>query len=111
MKLAICSYSLSGIVNKDGITEKDLLRIAKEMGFEAFEFSEINTPEGMSKIEYARELREEAERVGIPIVQYSIGADFIYGSDGNLQKEIERLKSEVYCLRLQGRGCRKIYLP
>lgn len=95
MKLAICSYSLSGIVNKDGITEKDLLRIAKEMGFEAFEFSEINTPEGMSKIEYARELREEAERVGIPIVQYSIGADFIYGSDGNLQKEIERLKSEV----------------
>ena len=39
MKLAICSYSLSGIVNKDGITEKDLLRIAKELGFEAFEFS------------------------------------------------------------------------
>ncbi len=95
MKFAICSYSLSSLVNKGEKTEKELISLAKELGFEAFEFSEIRTPEGMDKIEYARELREEALRVGIPIVQYSIGADFIYGSDGNLEKEIERLKYEV----------------
>lgn len=95
MRFAICSYSLSSLVRKGEKTEKELISLAKEMGFEAFEFSEINTPEGMDKIEYARELRAEAERVGLPIVQYSIGADFIYGSEGNLEKEIERLKHEV----------------
>lgn len=102
MKIAICSYSLSGLVNKDGVTEKDLLKIAKDMGFEGFEFSEINTPEGMSKIEYAKQLKAESEKIGIPIVQYSIGADFIYGSDGDLEKEIERLKSEVDIAEILG---------
>ena len=95
MKFAVCSYSLSSLVRKGEKTEKELISLAKELGFEAFEFSEINTPEGMDKLAYARELREEAERVGIPIVQYSIGADFIYGCDGDLEKEIERLKAEV----------------
>ena len=46
-------------------------------------------------MDYAKRLKAEADRVGIPIVQYSIGADFIYGCDGDLKKEIERLKGEV----------------
>lgn len=95
MKFAICSYSLSSLVGKGEKTEKELISLAKELGFEAFEFSEINAPEGIDKMEYAKALRAEAKRVGIPIVQYSIGADFIYGSDGDLEKEIERLKYEV----------------
>ena len=95
MKFAICSYSLSSLVNKGEKTEKELISLAKELGFDAFEFSEINAPEGTDKLEYAKGLRAEAERVGIPIVQYSIGADFIYGSEGDLEKEIERLKYEV----------------
>ena len=95
MKFALCSYSLCSLVSKGEKTEKELISLASELGFEAFEFSEINTPEGMDKIEYAKSLKAEADRVGIPIVQYSIGADFIYGSDGDLEKEIERLKYEV----------------
>lgn len=95
MKFAICSYSLFSLVKKGEKTEKELLSLAKELGFEAFEFSEIHTPDGTDKIEYAKELKKESQRVGIPIVQYSIGADFIYGSEGDLQKEIERLKYEV----------------
>lgn len=95
MKFAICSYSLSSLVRDGKATEKELLRVAKEMGFDAFEFSEINTPDGMTKEDYARELKEEADRVGIPVVQYSIGADFLYGCDGDLEKEIARLKKEV----------------
>lgn len=82
-------------MGKGEATEKELLSIGKNLGFEAFEFSEINTPEGKTKEEYAKELKEEADRVGIPIVQYSIGADFLYGCDGDLEKEIERLKREV----------------
>ena len=44
---------------------------------------------------FAAELRAEAERVGIDIVNYTISADFLKGSQGNLQAEIERVKGEV----------------
>ncbi len=95
MKFAVSSYSLSALVSKGEATEMDLISIAKDLGFDGIEFAEIHTPDGVSKNEYAKELKAECERVGIDCVQYSVGADFIYGSDGDLQKEIERLKGEV----------------
>ena len=95
MKFAVSSYSLSSLVSKGEATEKELISIAKELGFDGIEFAEIHTPDGISKIEYAKELKAECEKVGIIPVQYSVGADFLYGSDGDLQKEIERLKGEV----------------
>ena len=95
MKFAVSSYSLSSLVSKGEATEKELISIAKELGFDGIEFAEIHTPDGMSKADYAKELKEECEKVGIACVQYSVGADFIYGSNGDLEKEIERLKGEV----------------
>lgn len=95
MKFAVSSYSLSSLVNKGLKTEKELISLAKELGFDGIEFAEIHTPEGMTKEEYAKELRAECEKQGVEAVQYSVGADFIYGSDGDLEKEIERLKGEV----------------
>ncbi|MBQ6936655.1 MAG: sugar phosphate isomerase/epimerase [Clostridia bacterium] len=95
MKFSVSTYSLSGLVGKDGVTEKDLIKIAKEIGFEGIEFAEIHMPENHDKIEYAKELNEECKKHGIIPVQYSIGADFIYGSDGDIEKEIDRLKYEV----------------
>ena len=95
MKFAVSSYSLSSLVNKGEKTEKELIALAKEIGFDGIEFAEIRTPEGMAKEEYAKELRAECEKQGVEAVQYSVGADFIYGSDGDLEKEIERLKGEV----------------
>lgn len=95
MKFSVSTYSLSGLVGANGVTEKDLIKIAKEIGFEGIEFAEIHTPENQDKIEYAKELNEECKKHGIIPVQYSIGADFIYGSDGDIEKEIDRLKYEV----------------
>ena len=92
MKFSISTYSLSGIVGKNGVTEKDLIKIAKEIGFDGIEFAEINPPENKDKIEYARELNEECKKIGITPVQYSIGADFL---NNDIEKEIERLKYEV----------------
>ncbi len=95
MKFAVSSYSLSSLVSKGEKTEIELISLAKELGFDGIEFAEINTPEGMAKEEYAKILRAECEKCGVEAVQYSVGADFIYGSDGDLEKEIERLKGEV----------------
>ncbi len=95
MKFAVSSYSLSSLVNKGEKTEKELISLAKEIGFDGIEFAEIRTPEGMDKAEYARTLKAECERIGVEPVQYSVGADFINGSEGDLEKEISRLKDEV----------------
>ncbi len=95
MKLAICSYSLIALRNSGEKKEIELLQVAKDLGFDYFEFSEINVPEGKNALDYAKELKAEADRVGIKIVQYSIGADFYYGCDGDLDKEIDRLKKEI----------------
>lgn len=95
MKFAVSTYSLSSLVGKGEKTEFDLIALAKELGFDGIEFAEIHTPEGEEKAEYASRLKAECERVGIEPVQYSVGADFIYGSGSDLSLEIERLKGEV----------------
>lgn len=95
MKFAISSYSLSQLVSKGLKTELELITTAKELGFDGIEFAEIHTPDGEDKTEYAKRLKAECDRVGIESVQYSVGADFIYGSDGDLSSEITRLKKEV----------------
>ena len=89
MKFAVSTYSLSSLVGKGEATEKELIKIAAELGFDGIEFAEIHAPEGTSKLSYAKELREECEKQGIESVQYSVGADFIYGSDGDFSEEID----------------------
>ncbi len=94
MKFSLSSYSL-GSLRRNGVSEKELIHIAKELGFDGIEFAEIHPEEGKDKKEYAKELKAECEKVGITPTQYSIGADLLYGKDGSREKEIERLKYEA----------------
>ena len=68
------------------------------MGFEGIEFAEIN-PGDKDKIEYAKELRAYADKKGVEISNYAIGADFI---NRDVDSEIERLKSEVDIAEILG---------
>ena len=87
MKFSVSTYSLSGLIGKNGVKEKDLIKIAKEIGFDGIEFAEINPPDNKDKKEYAKELNEECKKVGIVPVQYSIGADFL---NNEIDEEINR---------------------
>ena len=69
---------------------EEFLRKVKEMGFDGIEFVEFDVPDGMTKLEYAAMLKNECEKNAIEPVAYTIGADFINGSDGDIDKEIER---------------------
>jgi len=80
----------------------EVIAKAKEMGFDAIEFSTISVPEGKNLPDFARELKAEADRVGIPIVNYTIGADMINGSNGDRKAEIERVKKEVDIAEILG---------
>ncbi len=91
MKFSVSSYSYAGLTGSGEKTEAQLVPLAAEMGFDAIEFAEIHPPEGMDKTEYAFSLRREAEKAGIEIAAYCIGADLLKDTD----KEIGRLKGEV----------------
>lgn len=94
MKIAVSSYSYSQLKNSDF----ERIDLAKQMGFEGIEFAEIN-PGDRDKVEYAKELKAYADKVGVEISNYAIGADFI---NRDVDDEIERLKKEVDIAEILG---------
>ncbi|NLC68450.1 MAG: sugar phosphate isomerase/epimerase [Clostridiaceae bacterium] len=102
MKLGISSYCYHQLIVSGAMTQFDTIRKAKEMGFDVIEFSGFDVPEGQSKESFAERVREECARVGIEFGNYTINADFINGSGGNLEAEIERLKEEVKIAKILG---------
>lgn len=91
MKYSVTSYSFSSLVNAGKYTEPELIKLAGDLGFDGIEFAELHPENGENKLSYANRLRQEAKRVGIPIVAYCVGADLL----NDTENEIERLKGEV----------------
>lgn len=102
MKFGVSSYSYSRLVNSGAMAQKDVIAKAKEMGFDTIEFSTIAVPEGKTLKDFAKELRDEADRVGIPISNYTIGADMLNGSKGDQEAEIARVCGEVDIAEILG---------
>lgn len=102
MQIGVSSYSYSRLVRAGQMQQIEVPAKAKEMGFDVLEFSTIAVPEGKTLEDFAKELKEECDRVGIPVANYTIGADFLNGSDGDLDAEIERVKGEVRVAKILG---------
>ncbi len=96
MKFSVSTYSYCRLINSGEKTLEECIALAKESGFDGVEFVDFgDIPEGLSKKEYAAKLKAECEKQGVEPVSYTIGADFLHGSDGDTDKEIARLKEEV----------------
>lgn len=95
MKIGISSYSYSRLMREGKMTLFDVIDSAKETGFDVIEFSGLHLPEGETAKSFAPKVKEKCKEVGIEVANYPIGADFLYGSDGDFKKEIERVKGEV----------------
>ena len=84
MKISVSSYSFNQYLKDGRMTQLSAVKKAAEMGFEGIEFTDLapcQTPTKLQKLEYARLIREEAEKCGISIVAYCIGADLYHESD------------------------------
>lgn len=92
MKIGVSSYSYSRLVANGTMKQSDVVQAAKDDGFEVIEFCDVVAPEGKTRAECAAELKEEADRVGLPIVNYTVGANLLAE---DLDEEIERIKGEV----------------
>jgi sugar phosphate isomerase/epimerase len=102
MQIGVSSYSYSRLVRGGTMPQIDIIGAAKAAGFDVIEFSTITVPAGKTLPAFAAELRQEAKQAGIGIANYTIGADFLNGSAGNLKTEIERVKGEVDVAEILG---------
>ena len=102
MKIGVTSYSFSALVEKGAMKQFDMIKKAKEMGFEFIEFAGLIVPESETAESYAARLKEECGRVGIKMGNYTIGADLLNGSGNGQDAEIERLKHEVRIAEILG---------
>ena len=98
MKISVSSYSYQQYIRAGKMTQLDVVRKAAEMGFSGIDFIDLapcSKPTLEDQIKYAEEIRKEAEKYGIEIVAYTIGANLYNGSPEADEKEVERLKGQV----------------
>ena len=108
MKIGVSSYSLHQYIKADGNDLFDGIRKAAELGFEGIEFLDMSAYAGEADpTEFAHRVRQACADAGLPIVCYTIGADFLQPSGGarTIQQEVERVKGEVRIAAELGTTC------
>ena len=91
MKIGTSSYSFSQYIRDGKITQIDTIRLAKEIGFDCIEFTDLTPPDGVTNLEYAKQIKEEAAKYDIEISIYAIGANLAQNTDEGVKAETERL--------------------
>lgn len=103
MKVSVSSYSFSQAIHDGRMTQFDCVAKVKEMGFDAIEFTDIDgTGDLALQKENARKIREEADRVGLEISNYTIGANLYQPTAEEVDAEVERLKGQVEVAAILG---------
>ena len=95
MKISVSSYSFSQYIRAEKMTQFETIAKAKELGFDAIEFTTLTGDNHEERMENAKKYREEAERLGMIINAYTIGANLFKEDEAQAKEEIERLKKEL----------------
>ena len=98
MKISVSSYSFQQYISAGKMTQLDCVAKAHELGFEAIEFIDLepcDKPTLEQQIEYAKAIRAEADKYGMDINAYTIGATMYHNDPADSAKEIERLKGQL----------------
>lgn len=95
MKIGVSSYSFSQYIHAGKMTQFDTVAKAKELGFEAIEFTDLTPPEGVSESDFAKKIKDEADKTGIEISASVICANLAQPTEEKLQAEIKRLKNKL----------------
>lgn len=94
MKYSVSNYSYSKMIQAGTITPFECIAKTRELGFDAIEFVDFigfsDLPE-TEWISYAQKLKSEADRVGLEISSFTIGADFLNKGP----EELDRVKKMI----------------
>ena len=92
MKTSVSSYSYHKLLRSGQMDLFQVMDKTKEIGFDAIEFTEFNAPEGKTPSQFAAELRAYAEKLGLAISSYTVGANFL---QDDIAAEVARVKGQV----------------
>ena len=98
MKISVSSYSFQQYIGAGKMTQLDTVAKAHELGFEAIEFIDLEPCENPTleqQLEYAKLIKAEADKYGMDINAYTIGATMYHDDPAESAKEIERLKGQL----------------
>ena len=95
MIIGTSSYSFHQYISKGEMSQADAILKAKQLGFEAIEFTELMPENGMSKIEYAKYLKNLAKENDMLISAYAVCGNVALKDKEKLEEEISRLKDCV----------------
>ena len=98
MKISVSSYSFSQYISKDKLTQLDCVKKASEMGFDGIEFTTLEPYKNATledQLLYADKIKNEAEKYGIEIVAYTIGANLYQTTEEENEAEVERVKLQL----------------
>lgn len=103
MKTSITSYSFQQYIKEGKMTQLDTVKAAHELGFEAMEFVDIDGKGDYAlQCENARKIKAEADKYGIKIIAYAIGAQLYMEDEAALRLEIERVKGQIDIAKILG---------
>jgi sugar phosphate isomerase/epimerase len=102
MKTGVSSYCFESLIRKGTFTLFDAIAYAKKTGFDSIEFVEFQRSGGLSPEDFARKIREACDAEGLSVANYAVGADFLYGSGGDIKRETARIKEAVEIARILG---------
>ncbi len=98
MKISVSSYSFSSYINDGRMTQLDTVKAAAELGFSGIEFTSLSpnpSPTKEEKLDYARKIKAEAQKYGISIVAYCIGANLYNETDEENEAALKEVFDEV----------------
>lgn len=93
MKIGVSSYSFQQLINAGTESQLSIMKKAKDMGFDGIEFIDLDPPEGVSEAQYAEMIREESEKLSLPVTAYTISANLL--KDCGVDTEVERICRKV----------------
>ncbi|MCY9514501.1 sugar phosphate isomerase/epimerase family protein [Paenibacillus apiarius] len=94
MKLGVSIYSLHAALHQKRMSVFEALEWLKEQGADHAEIVDLDF-DMVNRPEFADQLREKAEQIGLELSNYCIGANFAGLNGEALQREIDRVKAHV----------------
>lgn len=102
MKIGVSSYSFQQLISKGEMTQADCVEKAKALGFDAIEFIDLSPEEGYTKKEYAELIKKRADKAGIEITAYTVGARLVTETPEETAEEIRKCKENVDIAEILG---------
>lgn len=102
MKYSVTTYSFHSYLQKGEMTLFDCVRAAKEMGFDAIEFTDLPGETQEERCRLAKELRALCDELSLPVACYAVGAMTYQETQEASDAEVERLCRQIDVAKLLG---------